>query len=88
VRKTLNALNLSTPDLERAVSRELKQMGGGTLIIRNVKSAASAERVARLAMGDGWDVGCSKKGKHFIVTLSKGIFDRNKSLKSASGYYN
>lgn len=86
MRKTLNALNLSTSDLERAVNRELEQIGAGTVIVRNVNSAASAERVARLAMREGWDVGCTKKGKYFLVTLSKGTLD--KSLKNASGFYN
>jgi len=87
VRKTLNAINLSTRDLERAVSRELEQVSGGTVIIRNINRAASAEKVARLAMRDGWDVGCCKKGNSFLVTLSKGFYDKSK-LKHASGYAN
>jgi hypothetical protein len=87
VRKTLNAINLSASDLERAVSRELEQVNGGTVIVRNIGNAASAEKVARLAMGSGWDVGCCKKGKSFLVTLSRGYLDKNK-LKNASGFLN
>ena len=82
MRKTLNAINLSASDLERAVSRELEQVSGGTVIVRNISSAASAEKVARLAMRGGWDVGCCKKGNSFLVTLSKGFYDRSK-LKHA-----
>lgn len=88
MRRTLNAINLSTSDVERVVRRELERAGGGTVIIRNVSTAASAERIARLAMANGWDVGCSKKDKYFLVTLSKGIFDRKQRLKSASGFAN
>lgn len=80
VRVTLNAVNLAPRDLEVVVRRELQKVRGGTVIIRNINGAAAAERVARLAMKHGWDVGCSKKGQHFLVVLYKGM------LKNASGF--
>lgn len=77
MRITLDALNLSMSELQYRANRELETVKGGTLVVRNVKDAASAERVARLAMKKGWDVGCSKKGNYFLLILSKNM--RNSS---------
>lgn len=73
MRVTLNAINLDMSGLQHRVSRELDQVKGGTVLVRNVNNAVTVERVARLAMKKGWDVGCSKHGNYFLVILSKNI---------------